>query len=93
MNKKMMCAYRALRVKDMAEAAMGRFPYLVVYVGLALAALLIMGRNVRVALVSLAIMAILAAMEVAMIAAFWLSKIIMRVSGYDEVSLERAALG
>lgn len=89
MSKKMKIAYRALRMRDRADAAMAKLPAAILETGLFLAGWLLLG---GAPVVGLYVMAGLAAVSLALVAVFLAATGLMRLLGYTEVALERWSL-
>lgn len=89
MSKKMKLAYRTLRIRDMADAALAKLPAAVIETGLFLAGWLLLG---GAPVVGLYLMAALAAGALALVAVFLAATGLMRLLGYTEVALERWSL-
>lgn len=89
MSKSMKWAYRALKVRDMADAAMAKLPAAILETGLFLAGWLLLGGG---PVVGLYVMAGLAAVALALITVFLAATCTMRLLGYTEVALERLGL-
>lgn len=89
MSKKMKWAYRALRVRDMSDAAMAKLPTAIIETSLFLVGWLLLG---GAPVVGLYVMSGLAAVSLALVAVFLAATGLMRLLGYTEVALERLGL-
>lgn len=89
MSVTMKIAYRALRVRDMADAALDKLPTAIIETSLFLAGWILLG---GAPVVGLYLMAALAAVSLALVAVFLAATGLMRLLGYTEVALERWSL-
>ena len=89
MKSSMKWAYRALKIHDMADAAMAKLPAAIIETGLFLAGWLLLG---GAPVVGLYVMAGLAAVSLALFTVFLAATGLMRLLGYTEVGLERLGL-